>query len=672
MTPPEYALALSPLRLGEVELPNRIVRTAHGTGMGSAVIGDDLIAFHVARADGGTGCTILEATSVHPSGHSPTGMRSWDDSAIDGYVRLKRALAGRPMRVMVQLFHGGFTAPPIGGGAAWSASTIPSPDTGVAGIAMSHSQIDEVVAAFAAAARRAMLGGLDGVEIHAGHGYLLGQFLSPLTNHRDDDYGRTPEGRRRFLLEVMRATRSAVPAGFPVGVRVSAADGLDGGLEVADTSSVVGALEAEGLIDFVDISYGSRYAYDQIIGGAEQEHGYELQHANPIADAAGVPAIVAGRIRTLQQAEQILRDGHAALVSMVRATIADPDLLAKSVRGAARQVRPCIGCNQGCVGGLHGPSGRLGCVVNPMIGNEKRPVSVVAVTDDRPVVVIGGGPCGMEAARVAATAGRRVVLHEATEALGGQLTFARRAPHRADIGEIADWHAAELDRLGVDVRLGSSVTPEDAAALDASAIVVATGSRPRRDGFQMRSPARLAPGADLPHVHTSWDVFGGACRLTGHVVVVDDVGHYEGVAVAEQLLDQGATVTLVSSLARMAPLLQASHVDEAVKRRLLGPGFSFEPDVVLAQVTPTDVTVATVWNGHEQTIPADAVVLVTHNVATGAAFADRLTGSAVHIAGDALSPRFLQIAIAEGHAAARAIVESRHHDRDRLRIKEHA
>jgi 2,4-dienoyl-CoA reductase-like NADH-dependent reductase (Old Yellow Enzyme family) len=648
----DYTHVLQPFQLGPVALPNRLVRTAHGTGLASSRIGPELIAFHLARARGGVGLTILEATSVHPSGNSPTGMRSWDDSAIAGYEALRTALAGHQMRLMAQLFHGGYTAPPVDGGAPWSASAIPAPDSGIVAVAMSEDQIAELIEAFAAAARRAVAGGLDGIEIHAGHGYLIGQFLSALTNRRDDRYGGSPENRGRLLAEILQAVRREVPQEIPVGVRVSASDEADGGQTVADTTALVIELAGARMIDFLDVSLGSRYAYHRVIGGMEQPRGYELELATPVTRAVSVPTIVAGRITTLAQADEIIRSGQADLVSITRATIADPDLVVKSRRGHGAQVRPCIACNDGCVGGLHGPEHRVGCTVNPRAGREHGAQEIASPAQlSGQIMVLGGGPSGMEAARVAAQAGAAVALYEATAELGGQLRLARRAPHRSEIGKIADWLEAELHRLGVDVHLGQAISPHEAAELSSGPIVVATGSRPRRDGRQTRRPAIVLEGTGLRHVGTSWDVFEGTHALGRDVLVFDDVGHYEAIAVVEKVIAAGDRATLATSLPRLGARLEYSHVDEAVKRRLTSERFSFMPDVALHRITESSVELGSVWGDDRRSLPADAVVLVCHNEASGQPFRDVLR-SRSHVAGDAVSPRFLTTAIAEGQRAA--------------------
>jgi NADPH-dependent 2,4-dienoyl-CoA reductase/sulfur reductase-like enzyme len=441
---------------------------------------------------------------------------------------------------------------------------------------------------------------------------------------------------------------------------MSVADGTRNGLSVTEAVRIAQSMHAAGLIDFIDLSYGSRYNYPKVIGGMEQPLGYELVDSALVASAVPVPSIVVGRIKTLRQADDLIRDGVADLIGMVRATIADPDIVRKSRLGLAATVRPCIACNQGCVGGLHGPAMRIGCAVNPRAGREtveppeptlESRLSAIGEGARPRVIVIGGGPSGMEAARVAATAGCHVVLYEASYALGGQLRLARRVPHRAEIGEISDWLERELDRLGVEVRRSAPMTPDELATLEAEVVVVATGSRPRRDGFQARRPTTPVPGSELPHVYTSWDVLEGMGDIRGNVIVFDDVGHYEAAGVVEHLLWAGASVTMLTSQPRLASQLASTHVDEALKRRLHLAGLRFVPDVALTSISQGAVTWEGNWGGGAETASADAVVLVSHNVATGDAVRDAVRHARVDVIGDALSPRFLQVAIAEGRRA---------------------
>ena len=362
-----YERALSPIKMGGLEIKNRIARAAHATMMtrGGAIT-EDLIAYHLARAQGGVGLSIFEAAGVHPS--SVLSLANLDESIVDGYRALAAAIAPTGMRLFQQLWHGGHIYLQPDGSPPLAPSTVPHPVAGIAPRPIRRRQIDELVAAYAAAARRCEQGGLDGVEIHAGHGYLLAQFLSPVLNRRDDDYGGTLENRMRLLLRVLGAVRDAVSPGFVVGVRLS--DSADPRiLGMGEVGRVAHRLERDGLIDYVNMSYGDYYALHRQVGGMEVPTGFQIPYtAPPVADI-NLPRLLNGRFRTLEEVEQVLRAGEADIVSMVRAHIADPDIVAKSAAGHPERVRPCIACNQGCIGRV-ATFGRLGCVVNTAAGDE--------------------------------------------------------------------------------------------------------------------------------------------------------------------------------------------------------------------------------------------------------------------------------------------------------------
>lgn len=651
-----YEHVLSPIDVGGVRIPNRTVRTAHATGIGAGRLSDDLIAYHAARARGGFGLTVLEILAVHPS--SPGTLNAFDPTISDGYARLMDAVRPHGMKVFQQLWHAGHNGAPLDGSPPWSPSDVPSPQLGVVPRAMSKGQIDEIVAAFAAAARLCKAAGLDGVEVHGAHGYLIQQFLSRNANRREDDYGGDLPNRMRFLLEVMRAVRAEVAGpGFAVGIRL-ATDLTDGGVTVADNQAVVAALEAEGLADFINISLGNYHTFPKMIGGMHEPVGYELDTAVPIGERARVPVIVTGRFRTLEEADQVVRRGEADLVGLTRASIADPDLVVKTQRGEADRVRPCIACNQGCVGQLLGPQRRVGCAVNAAAGFEATLGDDKLQPAERPrrVLVIGGGPAGMEAARVAARRGHKVVLAEAMPDLGGTLNLAARAPRRQSITDITRWLESEIYREGVEVRLSEYVTEADLAGYEAEHVILATGAEPRQDGIQLSHPGEPIEGIGLPHVISANELMA-APRVGGtRALVIDDVGHYEGLACAEYLADAGLEVTFVTRLPMIAPLMRpALMVDPALERLAAFP-FRYHVGTRVLAVDGQSAALQPVTGGETVRVDADLVVFVSLNRPRLELLqAIEATGTPCTVVGDANSPRFLVRAIAEGNAAGRSL-----------------
>lgn len=645
-----------PLKIGSIEVENRIVRTAHDTGMAFPDITDDFVSYHAARAKGGCGLTILEAARVHPS----TGLhvRLYGDAIVPGFRRLMAAVQPYGMKIFQQLWHGGNLYPAEDGSPPWAVSDLPG-YWGIVGQTMALANIAELKAAFVKAALNCQEGGLHGVEIHACHGYIFHQFIAPFYNNRDDLYGGSWENRTRFLFEVMREIRAGVDRGFVVGVRLAASE-LPGGISAEDNRRLLRQMQDEKLIDFVDFSKGDYYRFDTMVGAMHNGTGYELESALDIASVATVPRIVAGRFRTLEEVDQILQAGQADMVSMVRAQIADPELVRKTRDGHADQVRPCIGCNQGCIGGLF-RTGRLGCAVNPAVGAERAlDEGLIERGKVRRVLVVGGGPAGMEAARVAAMAGHKVVLAEAQSSLGGAINDARLAPSLQSIGDITQWLEQEVYRLGVEVRLGTYVETDDARAVGADVIIIATGSVPRVDGFQLAFPSHAVPGCRLPHVTSSNELLKGNVPEHGSTaLILDTTGRYEALAAMEFLLVHEVSVTYVTHALSMTPEAHMGWRDVAAMERFHRLG-KFEVllhhqliEIMRGKCTVRDLQAA---ENQVRTISADSVVLITPNAPLRQLY-DELREETVpiHLIGDALSPRDLQVAIAEGHRIARRL-----------------
>lgn len=652
---------LSPIVIGGVEIPNRIVRTAHGTRFGGGIMSDALIDYHALRAEGGVGLSILEIMSVHPS--SPSGLNSFDPRIAEGYGRLLERVKPHGMRVFQQIWHGGHHTPPIDGSPPWSASDIASPRLGVVPVSMTCMMIEEIVHAFARTAELCQSLGLDGIEIHAAHGYLIHQFLSPATNQRTDDYGGSFDNRMRFLRGIMTAVRQTLTRRpFAVGVRL-APDMSPGGWNEQDVLRAAMLLEAEGLVDFINISQGSYHAFDKMIGGMHEPTAYEIPISRLISRQLTVPTIVTGRVRTLEEADQIIRGGDADLVGMTRATIADPMLVKKTRDGRAEQVRPCIACNQGCVGNLLGPQGRMGCVVNAAVGSEGQQGEhlLQSTASARQVMVVGGGPAGMEAARVAALRGHRVVLYEAQPQLGGALRLAARGPTRHGLNDLLVWLEQEIYRLGVKVFLNHWVEPEDVVASGPDALIVATGSVPRMDGLQLANPGQPMGGVEDPRVISSWDLFTRPEMLAGlsSAVVIDDLGHYEGIAVAEQLVSKGLSVRYVSRHLSFAPHCDAALMTEPALRRLSAGDFHQHLRSRAIALESQGLRIGGTYQSNEgetMLIPAQLVVLVSANRSLRSLHDDlQAQLSEVRLIGDALSPRQLQVAIRDGFLAGSTI-----------------
>ncbi len=655
-----YPLCESPLQVGGALFRNRITRTAHGTGYArEGLVTERLIAYHEARARGGAGSLFLETCGVHWS--SPGPLWAMSDEIIAGWSELAQRLhAIDQTKVLAQLWHGGAQVQPPDGSAAWAASAIPDPIKGRVARAMTKAMIDEITESFANAAARAQEAGLDGVEVHGAHSYLICSFLSPMTNLREDEYGGPLENRVRFAREVLAAIRSATAESFVLGIRMNGSEAAEGGIEPPEAVEIRRLLEAEGLVDYVNVSMGGYHNFGKMIGAMHEPHRYELPTSEPVTRGAGVPTIVTGRVLSLAEAEQIIAGGAAELVSFVRAMIADPDLPRKSFEAREHQVRPCIGCNEGCVGrrfAVGAAVGQTGCTVNPDAGFEFEGRALSRVTAPRSVLVAGAGPAGLEAAWTAATRGHRVTICDSAPAPGGLVRFHRRAPHREEIGRICDWLWDELERLGVDRRLDCTVDADLVSKLAPDVVIAATGSLPSRSGLQRMRPAHRIAGLKDTSVLTPLEVLSGLEPVPRRVVVFDDLGNYEAVGSAEYLLDQGAEVAYVTSFPELAPDLFRSFQRDAVAQRLAGhPGFELHTRSSIERADPGTVTLSALDGGRLTELQAEAVVLVTGFEPQTALIEELASvGVAAVPAGDVVAPLLMPHAFASGRMAAAAL-----------------
>ncbi len=660
----EFPRLFSPLRIGPRESRNRIVFGAHFTMFSEPAprfgepgfYGARLGRYLEERARGGAGVVIAGQAQVHPtSAYQMTNNAiAWDEAAIPHFERVSAPVREHGALPFLQLAHNGGV-----NHGAWSKLPVWAPSAVSNYLeppkALERHEIRELVEHFARSARNAVRGGFEGIEVHAAHGYLIHEFLSPRSNRRDDEYGGSLENRMRFAVEVLAAVREAVGPGVAVGVRLVGDEGAGAAGLTADAAAEIGArLEAQGLVDFLNVSVGLSGV--GMVRPLYAEPGFGVYAARAVKQAVrSVPVFAVHRILDPVQAEGILARGEADAVTLVRALIADPEWAEKAQSGRAGQIRRCTGTNQGCYANLL-QSLPMSCVQNPAVGRESELGfgTLEPARARKRVVVVGGGPAGLEAAWVAAARGHSVLLLERAAGLGGKIRLAQQLPGRAELADFADWRAAECERRGVEIRLGSEATPESVLALAPDAVVVATGGRACVDA-PAKWHAMPVPGSEQGFVLDHEQALQQAASLGPRVVILDAVGHIEGVGLGELLASRGVRVILALPLP--TPIaLDAETLAHAVPRAVRA-GVEWCPTTALAAIGDHEVTLVDLLAGRTRVVAdVDHVVIRTHGVPDAALyFALRERVPELVRVGDAVAVRWADRAIFDGHRAGRAL-----------------
>jgi N,N-dimethylglycine/sarcosine dehydrogenase len=653
---PELRSLFSPIQVGRLTLRNRIYSSGHAEAMAeNGRPGDRLRRYHEAKARGGCALTIFGgSSSVHPS--SPAAawkqIANHDDSIIPAYRALADAVHAHGCLVFTQLTHMGRRAQADGEEAdvLLAPSQIPERVHRDVPHELEAEQIAELVRAFGEAARRCREAGLDGIELSMAHNHLIDQFWSPLFNQRLDDYGGSLDNRMRFGFEVLQETRRRVGRDFVVGARISGDEFTRGGLTAADMAEIARRLAASGLVDFLSIIGGGAHTYElqaAAVPNMSYAAGVFVPLATAIKQAApGMPIFHASRIVDPVHADRTVAAGQIDVVGMTRALIADPDLPRKAREGRLDDIRTCVGANEGCIDRIY--QGKpVTCVQNPATGRERELAEVHSAKTPKNVVVVGGGVAGLEAARMAAVRGHRVVLFEKTAELGGQILLAARAPARAEYAGIVRFLVAQVRKLAIDVRLAVEATASAVLAERPDTVVVATGSHPF---------VPPVPGSDGKHVVTDRDVLSGEARVGANVVVVDDVHTQQALSTAELLLEQGKRVEVVSPLFYVGQDIGVTSI-APLYRRLFTAGVVLTPGTELRAVEGSAVIVANVHSGAARRIEGvDTVVLAAGSRSTDSLYR-ALKGQVAELyaVGDCVAPRGVHQAILDATRVARAI-----------------
>jgi 2,4-dienoyl-CoA reductase-like NADH-dependent reductase (Old Yellow Enzyme family)/thioredoxin reductase len=642
-----YSSLFQPLKIGSLSLKNRLVVPPMGTGFasGDGSVTDRLINYHEARAKGGFALITMEVTAIDEiegkgSAHQ---LSIFDDRFIPGFKRLVDRVHDAGAKVGIQLYHPGRVTSPayIGGLQPVGPSSVPDPIWRQDTRELTIQDIARLVESFAQGARRAKEAGFDIVELHGAHGYLISQFMSGYANKRTDEYGGGFEGFIRFPVEIIRRVRQMVGPDFPVFFRISGDELVPMGRTVAESIEMAKRLVQEG-VNVIDVSIGVMESSAVTSAPPDMEQGFNAKMAAAFKKALPVPIIAVGRINEPDIADEIVSSGKADLIAIGRQSLTDPEWPNKTAEGRKNDIVKCISCNEGCIEGLviWGRS-MITCVQNLALGKEDEYASPRA-SKRKKVLIAGGGPAGLEAARTAVLWGHKVILYEKDKALGGQVNIAIIPPKKDIYSEVTLSRVKAITELGVEIHPGEELTPEIVKQIAPDVLIIATGSKPLVPNIS---------GIGQKNVITAAEALRGT-NVGDRVVVVG--GGLVGCETADYLAEQGKEVTVVEMLRHTARDIGPA-ARYFLRRRLAEKGIKILTSTTVEEIVEGGVKVNS-GEGSRFIGPTDTVV-----IATGAESVNELgpavTGIVpeVYVIGDAARPGKIMAAVEQAAELARKL-----------------
>jgi mycofactocin system FadH/OYE family oxidoreductase 2 len=650
----EFRYLFSPLKIGNVVVPNRIHFAAHMTNFGEDQrISDRHIFYYTERAKGGCGLITTEELTVHPSDHAYDKLvDAFAPEVVHGYKKLTYSIHQYDTKIFAQLNHNGMQADgTISRLPVWGPSPGADPLFRETCKEMEIEDIRECCEYYARSAIYAVEGGFDGIELQLGHSSLVRQFLSPATNHRTDEYGGSFENRMRFCLEVIDSVRRAVGDSFTLGIRLNADEMHPrGGITLEEAKTIAVRVEKTGKLDFMNLSLGTFHNLFLVEGSMHTPLAYTVPLASAIRSVIDLPVFCTNRINDPHLAENILADGHADMIGMVRALICDPELPNKAMEGRTEDIRQCIACNQGCIARM-GLGYTLGCLQNPAVGLEEQLGigKLKRCEKQKKVIIVGGGPAGLESARTAALRKHRVVLFEKNEEAGGQNLIAGKAAGRQEITGVTRWLLSQVNKLEIDFRFGTEATVETVLAESPDAVIIATGSTPKNHPF---------PGEySSPQVVSTVQVLMEEVEVGKKVLLIDNDGHHQATGTAEYLADRGREVHIITSSLFTGGNLGPLQDLFLTRKRLAEKGVTFTPDIAVLEIQGTVVKGLHVYSNQMMDFAGyDTIVLAVGNTSCDKLYFE-LKGKVKELyrVGDCVAPRKTDMAIVEGNRVGRTV-----------------
>ena len=653
---PEFQHLFTPIQIGSRKVKNRICCSAHADALADDGMPREVERrYYEEKARGGLGFMMcFGSASVHPTSTARdwNGVELFDDRVIEYLQAFSDAIHQYDVPVCCQITHRGRRGRSIDlWNRMYSPSDVREPNHRENPHPLEPEMIDELIEAFAAAAYRLKQGGFDGCEVMASHCHLIDQFLTLNVNQRDDEYGAASVAQRmKFGVRVIEAVRERVGRDFIVGIRITADDFTEHGLDNSQMLDICGRLNDLKLLDYFNVIGSTAETYVGEAGAVPNMSfplGCFTYLAASVRQVVDVPVIAFGRIVDPVQADKVLANGEADLVIMNRALIADPHLPNKAKSGQLDDIRQCMGYNEGCIDRIYTGRG-VTCVQNPVVGREQQWAQLTVNAKKKKVVVVGGGPAGLEAARVCAVRGHQVVLFEKASELGGQTLIAKRAPTRQDFDGATRWSSGQCRKLGVDIRLDTEATLETVINESPDHAMLATGARARPHGLA---------GVDGHRMVSAWDVLLGKAGDLGHtLLVIDEEYGHQGTTVALYLLERGHEVDLITSQETIANFLGTTTRPPLLTRLFKHQAQIFN-HLEAKELRDGHLVARNIWSDElHQVGPYEGFVY-----AYGGLRVDPLgeplkaRGIQVEVIGDAFSPRSLQHAIMEGHQFGRMV-----------------